>query len=184
MNKEQKRKVRTAGKGAIRNQKGVALVISLIITLVVFLLIMSTLYVVTVSTTMSGVGKRYASASEAADGSVNVVKDAINLAMLTDPDTSMFNAGGSCSEGSYTILEAIMTQGLPCTTSLALQNYDATVTVKRLYTIGIPGGRLEFARSASQAPATAVFFRITTVVKGKNSNDATAENSVLYRFTG
>lgn len=182
-------KIRAAGKAAGTNQKGVALVLALIITLVVFLLIVSTLYVITASTTMSGVGKRYATASEAADGSIHVVKDSINLAMWGEQIATIFHAGGSCSEGAYNIAYAILKENTPCTTSITLPgvsgaSFEATVTVRRLYTVALPGGRLEFARSAGGVSSTVIFYRITSTVKGKNSNDATAENSVLYRFAG
>lgn len=171
----------------IRNSKGVALVMALIITLVIFLLVGSVMFFLNQSSTMSGVGKRYSTASEAADGAVNVVKDTINLVMWGDPVSSIFPGGGACSGQSYVLSEALLSENMPCTTSITLPaamtgSYTATVTVVRLYSVTLPGGRLEFARTAGGVASTAVFYRITTMVRG--TDNTSAENSALYRFTG
>jgi Tfp pilus assembly protein PilX len=166
----------------IKNNKGIALVMALIITLVVFLLIGSTLYVITQSTRISGAGKRYATAAEAADGAVEVMKDAINLVMYGEPASSlpMSNTSG--------LVDALATDNTPATVNLNLpstsffNSYQAKITVERLYTKALPGGRIEFARSAGGAGSTAVYFRISTVVTGPNNTKA--ETTALYRFVG
>ena len=101
MNKRTKEQDADFGRlSAIGNERGIALVMALIITLVVFLLIMSTIYVTTTSTKISGAGKRYASASEAADGAVEVMKDAINLTTYGEPISSLPLTGTSDLENA------------------------------------------------------------------------------------
>lgn len=173
-----KRSHRTAA-----TQKGIALVMALIITLVVFLLVATTIYVVTNSTAMSGAGKRYASASEAADGAVEVMKDAINLLMYGEPVNNLTNF-----QNTTGLTDAISTNNKPVTVTLKLDGtslfttYNAVITVERLYVKALPGGRLEFARSAGGSGGTAVYFRINAVVTGPNKTQA--ETSAMYRFVG
>lgn len=162
------------------NDKGIALITSLLMSMVIMVMVTGVLYFITQSTKMSGAGKRYATADEAAVGAVNVMKDTINLTLWGDTVAPLFPSGNCISA-------AILTQNNPCQTTLNLPaalggNFTATVTLNRLFTRALPGGRLEFSRSASGAPSTAIFFRITTKVTGPNS--ATAENSMLYRFAG
>ena len=146
------------------------------------------LYFLTQSTIMSGAGKRYATAAEAADGAVNVMKDSINLIMWGEPITALPIATGGCLEG-YALSNAVLNNNTTCSTTITLPtalggNYTATVTVTRLYSITLPGGRLEFARSAGGVSSTAIFYRITATVRGAGSDNSVAENSALYRFTG
>jgi len=168
----------------MRNNKGIALVMALIITLVVFLLIMSTIYVTTTSTTISGAGKRYASASEAADGAVEVMKDAINLTMYGEAISTLPFDPATTSG----LVTALSQNNVPTDVTLTLtgtvlaSSYTAKITVERLYSKSIPGGRLEFGRSAGGSGGTAVFFRISTIVTGPNNS--TAETTALYRFVG
>lgn len=159
------------------NERGAALIIALIISAVIFIMVTGVLYLVEQSTTMSGAAKRYATAEEAADGAIEIVKDTINLTMLGEPVTTRLSA--------ICISNGVLNQNSPCSGTITLPgavgNYVATVTFERLYTRDLPGGRLEFARSAG-VPSTAVFYRITTMVTGPNN--ARAENSALYRYTG
>ena len=167
-------------------ERGIALITALVVVLVVFMLIMSTMYVVTSSTTISGAGKRYATAAEAADGAVEVMKEAINLEIpgydisglpLTedvpgDLITAIFNSGASNAK--------TVTLNLPGATFTT--QYTARVTVERLYEKELPGGRPEFAKGGGGAGNTAVYFRISAVVEGpKNTR---AETTALYRYTG
>lgn len=166
------------------NNKGVALVMALIIGLAVLVIATGIIYFIIQSTIMSGAGKRYTTASEAADGAVEVMKDAINLILMGESIGSLLN--NNCDEG-YTLVDAVLTENLPCTTTLNLSgtalftDYNATITVMRLYSATIPGGRLEFARAGGGAPTTGVYFRINTVVTGPGGT--TAESSALYRYT-
>jgi Tfp pilus assembly protein PilX len=169
---------------AIGNERGIALVMALIITLVVFLLIMSTVYVTTTSTRISGAGKRYASASEAADGAVEVMKDAINLITYGDSISSLPFTNTSTS-GLMTALSQINAPTkvtLDLTGTSLFQTYTAEIIVERLYSQAIPGGRLEFARSAGGSGGTAVYYKINAVVTGPNNSRA--ETTALYRFVG
>ncbi len=164
-------------------QKGIALVMALIITLVVFLLVATTIYMATNSTSMSGAGKRYASASEAADGAVEVMKDSINLVMYGTPiaDLTYFNN----KDG---LLDAISKNNTPTKVTLKLDGtglfttYTAVITIERLYLKALPGGRLEFARSAGGSGGSAIYYKITSVVTGPKNTQA--ETSAMYRFVG
>lgn len=168
-----------------RRERGIALVLSLLMSLMIMALAASVLFFVSQSTRFSGAGKRYATATEAADGAVQAAKDAINViqwgqgvAATAFPDTV-------CQGQAYKLPVAVVTDATPCTTLLTLPGavgaFAASVTVERLYVSDIPGGRLEFARAAGGAPTKAIFYRISTLVTGPDN--VSAENAVLYRFT-
>lgn len=166
----------------LSTERGIALVVALVISLVVMLLIISTVYFIIRTTSISGAGKRYATASEAADGAVEVMKDAINLILMGESVSSLpiADAPAPC------LVDSIINEDVSCTATLTLPgsglftNYSANITVTRLYTSSLPGSRLEFARAGGGAPATAIYFRINTVVTGSGSTRA--ETSALYRY--
>jgi hypothetical protein len=166
----------------LSTNNGVALVAALMISLSVMLLIVSTLYFVLHSTSISGAGKRYATASEAADGAVEVMKDTINLIIMGEPVSSLpiVDSSPPC------LVDSVLNERTSCTTTLTLpgsslfNDYNAQITVMRLYVSWLPGSRLEFARAGGGAPTTAVYFRINTIVKGPGSTRA--ETSALYRY--
>lgn len=165
----------------LRNEKGVALVMSLIISLGIMVLVTGVLYFTFQSTRMSGAGKRYSTAQEAADGAVEIIKDAIIKtqrtepipAIITEPDPPCF-------------LNATLTRFATCDTTITLPgavvDYTVTATVQNLFRMALPGSRIEFAR-AGGAAATAVYYRITVSVVD-STGTASAENSILYRYTG
>ena len=164
-------------------QKGVALVAALVITLAVTIFITGTLYVVTQSTMMSGAGKRYSTAAEAADGSIEIMKAAVQLIAMGEPVNSLpiVDSKPGC------LIEAVVFQeNNPCTTTLSLpasdpfSSYSATITITRLYSSQLPGSRLEFPKSGSGPPSTAIYYRINTVVTG--AGGTRAETSALYRY--
>lgn len=162
------------------NQKGIALVTALIMSLAIMVMATGVLYFINYSTNLSGAGRRYATASEATDGAVDVVKDTINTTLWGEAPVSGLFPAPNC------LNNAILTEGAECLATVtlpgAIGNYQASITIRRLYTVSLPGGRLEFARSAGGAPSSAIFYRITTVITGPDNT--TAENSVLYRFAG
>jgi hypothetical protein len=155
---------------------------ALIITMVVFMLIGATLYVVNTSTTISGAGKHYATACEAADGAVEVMKDCINLVMYGEPRDAL------PITNTTNLVNALSKDNQPAQVTLVLpgtgffSSYTASITVERLYSKALPGGRLEFARSAGGSGGTAVYFRISTIVTGPNNTKA--ETTAMYRFVG
>jgi hypothetical protein len=172
----------------VDNNRGVALVMALIISVAIMAMVTGMLYVVNQNTKISGAGKRYTTAEEAADGAINVVKDTVNLALWGDLDAVNSLFSGACDNDSGSSMSsAILSENVPCTKSLTLPNtvndhFQATITAERLYSISMPGSRIEFAKSAGGVPGTAIFFRITSVVTGpKNTR---AETSALYRFAG
>ena len=160
-------------------ERGIALVLSLLMSLMIMALAASVLFFISQSTRLSGAGKRYATATEAADGAVQAAKDAINqINWGQNATTTAFGTDGC-------LTAAIITGGAACSKTLTLPGavgaFTAAVTVERLYVSDIPGGRLEFARAAGGAPTKAIFYRITTLVTGPDN--VSAENAVLYRFT-
>ncbi len=166
-------------------EQGIALVMSLLMSLMIAALAAGVLYFVTQSVRMSGAGKRFATAGEAADGAVQAAKDAINQISWGQGIAATAFTAGVCVAQVYDLPEAIITANQPCAKILTLPGavgaYTATVTVERLYTLQIPGGRLEFASSAGGAPSKGVFYRIITQVVGPDNTSV--ENSILYRFT-
>ncbi len=171
-------------------EKGTALITALLISATILIIATGVLYFINQSITMSGAGRRYTTAEEAADGAIEAVKDTINLVNWTEPIPGGLFTTVNCDEvyipAEDNLTFAIQNLTTPCTTTIALPgtigNYTATITVERLYTKELPGGRLEFARSAGGPPATAIFYRITTIVTGPDNT--MAENAVLYRYTG
>jgi len=161
-----------------KGDSGVALLTALIITLVVFMLISSSLYVITSSTNISGAGKRYATASEAADGAVEVMKEAIGLIMQSEPVDTLPLRG-------TTDLAAVVLVGGSTEVFLDLpaglfSRYTARITVERLYAKMVPGSRIEFPPQSSTIGSMAVYFRISTAVSGPSN--AKAETTALYRY--
>ena len=174
-------------KNILSNERGIALVMALLISAAIMAMIFGTLLFIDRSTQISGAGKAYNTAEEAADGAVNILKDAVNLAMWGEPMATVFPNAGACDSGSVDNLDdAALLDGSVCVTSINLPgtmtNYTAIVTLERLYSVIPPGSRLEFSRAAGGASSALIFFRISTKVVGPNG--ITAENSVLYRFAG
>jgi len=167
----------------LSTNRGIALVAALVITLAVSVLIIGTLYVVTQSTIMSGAGKRYATVSEAADGSIQVMKDAIQLITKGESVSSLpiVDAKPSCLVDSV-----LFNENVSCTTTLTLpgsdifSSYSANITVTRLYASPLPGSRLEFPKPSGGPPSTAIYYRISAIVTGPGGTRA--ETSALYRY--
>ena len=123
------------------SERGIALVLALLMSLMIMALAASVLYVVAQSTRLSGATKRFATAAEAADGAVQAAKDAIN--QINWGQSATTTAFGS--DGCLTA-EIITGTGVPCSKTLTLPTatigaFAATVTVERLYASDIPGGR-------------------------------------------
>lgn len=162
----------------LRTNEGIALVIALIISLVVMFLIISTVYFVTLSTSMSGAGKRYATVAEAADGAVEVMKDGINLMMAGEPVSSLpiTDSTPPC------LIDSVIEGTAKCTVALTLPGtdlftaYSADITVMRLYAMDAPGTSIDFL----DKKGTSVYYRINTIVAGPAGTSA--ETSVLYRY--
>ncbi len=162
--------------------KGIALVMTLVVSLAGLAIATGIIYFLIQSIAMSAAGKRYATASEAADGAVEVMKDAVNLVILGEPVSSL-----PLKDDLGCLSNSILNEEQSCTTTLTLPgdnlftDWRATINVVRLYSVSIPGSRLEFARAAGGVPTTAVYFRINAVVTGPKN--ARAETSAFYRYT-
>lgn len=165
----------------LKDEKGAALIMALLISAVIMIMAAAVLYFVRQSTTMSGVGKRYATAAQAADGAIEVLKDTINLVQHTEDPANVFEAGNCI----VTAIRNEGPQGACNSTTIILAgidgNYRADVTITNLFPATFPGGRLEFARSGGGAASSGIFYRITTRVTGPNNE--VAENAALYRYT-
>lgn len=165
------------------NQKGIALVVALLISAALLATALGVLHFVERSTAMSGVGRVYATAEEAADGAANLMRDVINLTMWGSPIPDVFSDPEAClEEAIFGNAGTTCPVGLSLPASLGEGNYAAQVTVERLYSIVLPGGRIEFAAAGSGVNTTAVFYRIISRVTGPRGTSA--ESSVLYRFAG
>ncbi len=175
---------RKSSRTAKRGERGIALLTALIITLVVFLLVTSILYMVTQSTLLGGAGKRYTTAADAADGAIEVTKDAVVQSLgYSQPDSAIPltpTSGVSFSSALIGGGAATFTMSLPGTG--LLQYYNAKVTVERLFGATLPGNRKEFPPQTTSRSSTALYFRITTVVTGPNNSSA--QSTVVYRYTG
>jgi len=164
------------------DSRGMALVTTILLSLAGLAVATALIYFITQSVAMSGAGKRYATASEAADGAVEVMKDSINLVLMGEPVTTLpLSDPDNCLATGITQTEQSCTASLTLPGANLFAGWRANVTVTRLYSSAIPGSRIEFAR-AGGAPATAAYFRINTVVTGPGN--ARAETSALYRFAG
>ncbi len=159
------------------SKNGVALVTALVISLVVMVLISGTIYFLVISTGISGAGKRYSTAEEAADGAVQVMEDVINLLMIGDKIENL-----PISDNSSCLVKSIVAGDIECTVSLILPDteifkyYHADIAVKRLYSVQSPGSDLDFTKSKGSS----VFYRINTVATGPDGTKA--ETTVLYRY--
>jgi hypothetical protein len=159
-------------------EKGVALVAALLVSLGIMCIIMGALYFLTISTGISGAGKRYATASEAADGAVEVMKDAISLISTGEPVSSLPIIDGK----PPCLVEAVIEGNQSCSVVLTLpgkgilNDYKATISVMRLYSLHPPGASLDFLGPRGSA----VYYRINTIVSGPANSKA--ETSVLYRY--
>lgn len=177
------RSKRTLVQPVLKNQNGFALVTAIIISVAVFVLITGMLYFSTRSTSMSGVGKRYATACEAADGLGEIMKDAI-----MHPDSPPAGVPAICSGSgeSYNFSYAAGTQSTPCTMSISLPGtigttYQALVNVMMTAIARSGGYSVEFPPRgyAGGGNGTSQIFRIDLKVTGPNNTRC--ENSILYR---
>lgn len=168
------------------SQSGIALVMAMLMSLAIMVLAVGVLYFVNQSSRMSGAGRRYVSASEAADGAIQLVKETINLTMRTDITALNALTGQAYSSADTTcIADAIWDEKLPCQQAtltllgaLGKQNYTASISLSRLYTATVPGISVQFPPSGISSAAT--FYKITAIVLGPGG--AASEVSVLYRF--
>ncbi|MBI3756123.1 MAG: hypothetical protein HY265_08195 [Deltaproteobacteria bacterium] len=177
-----------------KNNKGIALIVALLMSVAIMAMAAGVLYFITQSTTMSGAGKKYATAAGAADGAVEVMKNNIYLIFHDTAAPAVFNDTGTLLAGaSYpTAVDCLKAAikddvtagpGRLCQTSINLPgisgSYSAAVTVQKLYTATPPGSSIEFAKRPGGAPSSATFYRITTSVT--TADNPPADNAALHR---
>jgi len=165
-------------------ERGIALVLALMMSLAIMAMAAGVLYVVNQSTQISGAGRNYSTASEAADGAVNLVKDIINLTLRVDPDLDNLLAEVVEKDpNNPCMVEAVINndtwnEANPCKVTLDMGNdFIANVSLTHLYKLGL--GTLEFASSTGTG-TSAAFYKISVQVTGPNN--ASADSSMLYRF--
>lgn len=164
----------------LRNQRGAAVIIALILSAAVLAISSGVLDVSTRSTEISGSGKSYRTVAEAADGSINVIKDAINYRVNGDSLASVIDDSSNCFDS------ALITAGSSCDLALTLPSslgghYSASITLEKLYSQVKVGGRLEFPPSTGgSGNDLATYYRISALAVGPNN--VRAEKTVLYRL--
>jgi len=168
----------------LASEGGIALVFALIMSLAIMAMAAGVLYFVNQSTQISGAGKNYATASEAADGAVNLMKDVINLTLRADPDladllTQTWEDPPACIATAEAVLNNdTWDETNPCLATVDMGNgFIANVSLAHLYRLGF--GTVEFASSTGTG-SSAVFYKISVQVTGPNN--ASADSSMLYRF--
>jgi Tfp pilus assembly protein PilX len=177
---EEKSAYASVARRGLASNRGIALFMALIITLIVFLLVGSTLYFVTQGTRISGPRKAYKTASEAADGATQVTIDAIEKTIenLPLPGPNVFTA-----QFATDLAATVLTNNNTCTTTMILPGtmgeYTANVTVSRLYVKSIVGSRGPEFPVRFGSSGTAIFFRIVTIVTAVNG--VSCEEVALYR---
>jgi len=173
--------------GRLASEQGIALVLALIMSLAIMAMASGVLYFVNQSTQISVAGKNYNTASEAADGAVNLMKDIINLTLRSDPDLD--NLLLEVQEGNPPCITAaaisnavisndVWNEKKPCQVTVDMGN-DFTATVSLAYLYSLDSGSMQFPPSAGVGSSTA-FYKIT--VQASGPNNASADSSVLYRF--
>jgi Tfp pilus assembly protein PilX len=172
----------TAIPSNMSNESGFALIMALVISLAVFILIVGMLYFTTRSTTMTGAGKRYATACEAADGVVEIVKDAV---MHSDSLPAGFPT--ACTE-SYDFTWAVGQVSQICTLNFtSLQGtvlgttYNATAKINMTGSGVSPGYRIEFPPRAYAGGGNGISSVYRIYIKVAGPNNTSCENSVLFR---
>ena len=165
--------------GGFYGESGIALLMAIIITLVVFLLVTGTLYVIMQGTKISGPRMVYKTACEASDGAVELAKDAIEQSYANQAIASSvmsFSSGSTLSNTlNFNNDSTTFSLSLPGT----LSNYSGSVTITRLYQRGLVGATIEYPPRAFTGKNIAIFFKIDSNVTG--ANNVSCSNSVLYR---
>lgn len=178
--------VRRAPRRQVAGQDGIALVMALIITLVAFLVVASTLYLVSRSVTMSGAGKTYATADEAADGTLDLLKEYINAVNFAEDDLPNIFTSPNCQEG-IPISQAIISFDIsPCTLTLDLPavvgaSYTANVTLQRMGLGSREGNPIFPEKKVGRGGGVPILYRILVHVENR-ATGASAENVAVYRF--
>lgn len=119
-----------------KNERGVALLMVMVISAIVLIIMASMIYMLTTSTEISGLSKRYASASEAAQGAQDVLKRTIdwrgNAQFFTDMGITLATTQTCISNK---ILYATESWGADCT-NLDVINPDDSNTYDMEFALG------------------------------------------------
>ncbi len=158
-------------------ERGVALLTALIITLVVFLLVGSVWYATMRATRMSS--PIYADACAAADGAIQLTKDAINQAVVGEPAPSIFTgAFAGCLQNNIFTVNSTCTSQLTLAGASSMSDFTANVTLTPIFQGGVRLATKRFP-PVPIGNTNAVFYRIVTVVTGPGNTRC--ENAVVYR---
>lgn len=176
-------------KTLFKDENGFALVTALLMSAVIMIMAAAVLYFLAQSTTMSGAGKRYATAEAAADGVIQNLKDAITQINRGDDMSSLIPTSNCTDQNnnpqSYNLTQAVQVQNQLCklatTVPGTIGTYSVEFTVEFLYSLKLAGSSMKFAHTAGAPPSNSLYYRITSKVVGPNNE--TAENAALYRYT-
>jgi hypothetical protein len=172
--------------GAARNENGIALVTSLMLTMVTLIMILSLLYMVKGGIQRSGANKRYKSALEASYGGANItMKDLIPLVMQNYSATSATfngaiqgayqnnnNNGGNYNVGAEVIFSSNMSQWQTCL-QFKLKNPTSTWSTSPMH---CPSA------SSTMNPTISPDFQLT--LPGTNSTPFTVYSKIVDTVTG
>ncbi len=173
------RRSRPARSGRLASQRGIAMVFALILSLTIMALAAGVLYFVNQSSQMSGAGKMYATASEAADGTVNLMKDVITKTIRADETLDTLIANTGLTDTTVCLTPTILGSTLaPCPMSVLLGAYTANIALTFLSRL--PKGSIEFA-DQNGTSSVVTSYKINVAVVGPDNTSA--EDSVLYRFS-
>ena len=162
----------------LSSQRGIALVLALIFSLTVMALAAGVLYFVSESSKMASAGKLYATASQAADGAINLTKDLITKTIRADDTLIDLIAATGLSDPANCLTHAILgVNADPCALQVVMGPYLTTTQLTYLYRL--PKGSIEFANQ-SGVSSVETFYKIQ--VSSTGPDNSAAEDSVLYRY--
>ena len=156
---------------ALRNENGIALVTSLMLTLITLGIIMALLYMITAGTKLSGMQKRYTTALDASYGGAEIMaKDIIPFvfkdfasATLSADLTSTYNVSGNSLNLIISPAQAACIQAKITTdTSMWPAGCDATALP-----VSVPDLTMQLPSQNGQSPFT-IYSKIVSTRKGNS----------------
>jgi len=114
---DRRRRARNDKLQVLTNQKGIALVMALVLSVIALTIISALMYFVTQGTSISGFQKRYQTAQEAAQGGVELTAKEIISRTIGSKDAADLTNIKSALQGEYNSFPLIFSLSFPATTS-------------------------------------------------------------------
>jgi len=156
----------------VKNEDGIALVTSLMMTLMTLAIIMSVMYLITSSIQHTGASKRYKSALEAANGGTEmIVKDLFPMIMRDVASASLANDIATYSGDSNVIVSISQAQAqcLQAKLTLPTNQWPASCTAANTTTINPKSSPdLQIQLKATSGPDFTVYSKIVDTVAGNS----------------